>query len=295
MKKKNNDHASRQTGESDGDDGVKSFFSTYSAMAAAVPQIISVCDSTKTDPLKIFTLVNMDPVLTSLTYSLYKDFSHEDGQEFIGIPQIFIKLNINTVKNTIVNAAKRSVLRRNTDNNALAAQRAYLRRSFAAATVSMLIAKKRGVKTRDLQKYYCAGLMHGIGGFILSRGGNEADYLRSRNITREQAGRIAAEHWGIPPVISDVIAFHDNYVNYTGGHGDVVRNTAMAVFFIDNDAEMAAAVEKSLPTPKRGLTGAIPEDLLKQLELDKDAFTGIPEIFMAELEKVETFMGVGVK
>ncbi|MDR2343718.1 MAG: HDOD domain-containing protein [Spirochaetaceae bacterium] len=265
-----------------GDDGPGFSFGHY---PAAIPTALRFYDTCKTGALKpydLFTMINSDPVLTGITYGLYHEFFPEIPQIFFGLTQIIIKLNINTVKNHVLKALERAIPPEKAGKGIVDKQADFLRRSLAAGMVSLLLAKRRGLAVRDIQKYYCAGLLHDIGGFVLLEGSGAG----FDGLTPEKAGLLAAKLWGFPSVIHDVIAFHRNHRRYTGEHADVVCHTALSVSILDK-WEAAKSSEESLSQ------ASATDKLFKLLNLDKGILEGIEESFRAEFKKTAAFIGLG--
>ena len=271
----------KPTGSKPKNTGDGFFFRHYPAIAPVALKFHEVCKTTSANPYDLFTIINADPVLTGITYALYHEFFPETRQEFFGVPHIIIKLNINTVKNNVLKAVERAMLPEETGKN----QTDFLRRSLAAGIVSLLLAKRRGVSEADAQKYYCAGLLRDIGGFVLSEGSGAVFDGTAGDIDPADAGRLTAKLWGFPPVIHDAIAFHQDYQHYTGEHSEVVCHTALAASVSDKwAAERRGAKSRSQPSA--------PTELFKRLNLDESIFKEIEQPFHAEFKKIAAFAGL---
>ncbi|MDR2444969.1 MAG: HDOD domain-containing protein [Spirochaetaceae bacterium] len=261
------------------------FFRHYPATVPAALRFYDIYKTNTLKPYDLFTIINADPVLTGITYALYHEFFPEVRQDFFGIPYIIIKLNINTVKNNVLKAAERAMPPQKTGKKIIKTQTDFLRRSLAAGIVSLLLAKRRGVSEADAQKYYCAGLLHDIGNFVLSKGSGAVFDGAVGLIDSPTAGRLTANLWGFPSVLHDAIAFHGDYQHYTKEHSDVVCHTALAVSVSDRWAAKSGAKFLSQPSAS--------DKLFKLLNLDKGIFEGIEESFEAEFKKTAAFIGLG--
>ncbi|MDR3356502.1 MAG: HDOD domain-containing protein [Spirochaetaceae bacterium] len=259
------------------------FFNYYPVMIPTALKFQALCKGGAPTPYDIFTIINADPVLTGITYGLYHELFPAVPQDFFGIPYIIIKLNVNTVKNNVSAAAERAILSRETGKRFRKKQKDFLRRSLSAGIVSLLLAKRRGLSEGDTQKYYCAGLLHDIGAFVLSK--ESGAVFDGNGVSRAEAGRITAKLWGFPPVLCDAVAFHTDYRNYTGDHRDVVFHTALAVSVLDK-------LGPSGSTAKSRSRGPVPDELLKGLELDENILDGIEKPFGTELKKASAFIGL---
>jgi hypothetical protein len=229
----------------------------------------------------VFAIINADPLLTCRTYALYHEFFPDNTEEFFGVARIITELGINTVKNSVIDAVKRAPP---TDKKKLSLQTAFLRRSLSAAIVSLLLAKRRGIDESGLQKYYCAGLMHDIGSYILSAYSG-ADFIQvSGDITPAKAALLAAKLWGLPPALRDAAGFNSDYKNYTGGYAELIFHTALAVSFVNIAAAKTGASLYPYEAARR--------DISRKLNLSESVFDEIKGEFDSELKKMETFTGM---
>ncbi|MDR2796375.1 MAG: HDOD domain-containing protein [Spirochaetaceae bacterium] len=259
-------------------------FRHYPVIMPSALKIYDICKSGKLNPYDLFTIINADPVLTGITYGLYHEFFPEMPRDFFGIPHIIIKLNVNTVKNNVLKAVERTMARQKADKKTGNKQMDFLRRSLAAGIVSLLLAKRRGITGRGVQEYYCAGLLHDIGGFALSQESGVEFTGTGGGITTAEAGRLTAKLWGFPPGIHDVIAFHQDYTSYTGNYQDAVRHTALAVSISDKWAAVKSTASR--------LQQPVPAELFKLLGLSENIFEEIEKPFRAEFKKTAAFIGL---
>jgi hypothetical protein len=264
------------------DAGAVLFFKHYPALIPTAPRLQEICKTYTLKPYDFFTIINADPVMTGITYGLYHEFFPKAALSFFGVPYIIIKLNINTVKNNVLKAAARAILPEEAGKRIRKKQTDFLRRSVAAGIVSLLLAKRRGLAAPDTQKYYCAGLLHDIGGFVLSEGSGA---VFESGITPPLAGRLAAKLWGFPSPICDAIAFREDYQHYSGDHADLVYHTALAVSV--SDKWLA-----SKGTAKSRSKASAPDELFKRLSLNETILKEIEEPFRAEFKKVSDFIGL---
>jgi HD-like signal output (HDOD) protein len=258
-------------------------FKHYPALIPTAMRLYEICKTSEIKPYDLFTMINADPVLTGITYGLYHEFFPETPRDFFGIPYIIIKLNTNTVKNNALKAAARAILTGETSKRIIKKQTDFLRRSLAAGIVSLLLARRRGLEAP--QKYYCSGLLHDIGGFVLSEGSGAAFDDAEGGIKPPLAGQLAAKLWGFPPLLSDAIAFRDDYQRYSGDHADLVCHTALAVSVSDKwIAAKGAAKSRS--------KASAPGELFNRLSLNESILKEIEEPFRAEFKKVSAFIGL---
>jgi HD-like signal output (HDOD) protein len=255
-------------GDSPQAEEVRAEIGFYPVLSATTSKLNKIFRSSNQSPQDIFAIINADPLLTCGTYALYREFFPDNTEEFFGIARIITELGVNTVKNSVINAVKHIL---HADKKKLSRHSAFLHRSLSVAIASLLLAKQRGIDESCLQKYYCSGLMHDIGSFILSEDGGAALVQGGKDISHAKAALLAAKFWGFPPALRDAAAFNGDYKNYTGNYSDVVLHTALAVSFV-NKAEA--------------------QDIFVKLKLSQSVFDGIKRAFAAELKKIETFIGM---
>jgi HD-like signal output (HDOD) protein len=267
------------------DAGAALSFKHYPALIPTAPRLKEICKTSTLKPYDLFTIINADPVLTGITYGLYHEVFPETPRDFLGIPYIIIKLNINTVKNNALKAAARALLPEEAGKRIIKKQTDFLRRSLAAGIVSMLLAKRRGFVVSDTQKYYCAGLLHDIGGFVLSEGSGASFDDAESGGKPPLAGQLTAKLWGFPTLLYDAIAFREDYQHYSGDHADLVWHTALAVSVSDKwIAAKGAAKSRS--------KASAPGELFNRLSLNENILKEIEEPFRAEFKKVSAFIGL---
>jgi HD-like signal output (HDOD) protein len=263
------------------------YFKSYPVLAVISRRIHEICISASSGPQDIFAIINADPVLTGIIYSLYHEFFPDNNDDFFGAARIITELNVNTVKNCLINVTKKIAT---VSGYKLKDQAALQRRSLSTGIISLLMAKQRGIENPDLQKYYCAGLMHDIGSFMLLEDNIAIFNPCIMDVTPVKAGQVAARLWGFPPILQDALTFCHDYKNYNGKYNDVVLHTALAVSFVNKipvKTNAGAGIQ-----PPSGPSNAVQQDILKRLKLEQTIFDDIYSPFKAELKKIEAFLGV---
>jgi HD-like signal output (HDOD) protein len=249
-------------------------FKQYPVLLPDTVKIFNVCNKNAVNVYELLALINSDPVLTAISYGLYHEFFPTVQKEFFGIPRIITVLGINTVKNFILNAAKRGLSNTRPGIN-LSAQSGFLRRSLAAAVISYLLARERGIRENRLKEYYCAGLLQNIGEFIVSEDSGAEFNVPRKTLAREEAGGLAAALWGFPATVAEAVSYNRN------SSADIARHSALSAYLADT----AVSSNKKYGND-------ITLELFKRLDVPENIFESIKTPFAAELKRMETFLGL---
>jgi putative nucleotidyltransferase with HDIG domain len=251
---------------------ISEFLQPFPALLLNAAKVSSVCCKASVRNSDFFRVINADPVLTAISYGLYHQIFSKPPSKFFGIAKIIIVLNINTVRNTVLNAAQRALVNEKAKNSFDEA--AFVRHSLATAIVAMLLAKERGIKAEKLQEYYCAGLLHDIGKWTLSR-------TKDKKMEHDEAGGLTAALWGFPPSVRDAALFHHRYKNYSGAFADIVHHTVLADYLVNKAGIKTGRLVKA-PCPD--------QTLWKRLGIDEHIFERIKAPFEAEMQKILSFI-----
>ncbi|MDR2660380.1 MAG: HDOD domain-containing protein [Spirochaetaceae bacterium] len=257
-------------------------FKQYPVLLPDAMKVFSVCNKNEVDALELYTLINADPVLTAISYGLYHEFFPVVQKEFFGIPHIITVLGVNTVKNFILGAVQRRLASPELNIN-LTLHKNFLRHSLSTAIISYMLARERGVNDCELKEYYCAGLLHRLGDFIISDGSGAEFNVPRKSISREDAGMLAAEIWGFPlaPAVSVSYLRNSEYDRTSGSIFAI--NAALADY-------MAAEWERAA-CPRTFNMHEIHE-FFTRLNLPENIFEKIKTPLMAEFRKMEIFLGL---
>jgi HD-like signal output (HDOD) protein len=247
-------------------------FQQYPVLLPDAVKVFSICNESAVNAPELFTLINSDPVLTAISYGLYHEFFPSVSKEFFGIPRIITVLGVNTVRSFILNAVQRCLSRPEPNIN-LTKQNNFLRRSLAAAIISYLLARERGVREDRLREYYCAGLLRNIGEFIVSEGSGAEFNVPRETLAREEAGRLVADLWGFP--VAAALSYHHNPAP------DIAAHSELSAYI----ADIVVSAGKHYGSDSR-------LELFKRLGVPENIFENIKTPFTAELKRIETFLGM---
>jgi HD-like signal output (HDOD) protein len=108
-----------------------------------------------------------------------------------------------------------------------------------------LLARKRGIDSKQIEEYFTAGLLHDIGKIPISRvlfdehleavKASDLDRIPLFLSERQKlgfdhcwAGGIIVKAWKLEGAIGDAILHHHTYTEYTGPHKDILYSVAAA-------------------------------------------------------------------
>ncbi|MDR2509538.1 MAG: HDOD domain-containing protein [Spirochaetaceae bacterium] len=136
--------------------------------APAFPQsracALRICNSSIAEPLGLYKLITMDPVLYFQTRALFHEYFPPKKGEYSSIAKIIIILNINTVKNHILPFVERAPVKKDGETGLV------FLHSIACAVAARAIAGLCGVCRADYEPHYAAALLDNIGKYVRVKG-----------------------------------------------------------------------------------------------------------------------------
>jgi HD-like signal output (HDOD) protein len=239
----------------------------------------------------------LDPVLVGRVLKLINSAYYGLGQQVTNLVRAIIMLGINTVKNLALSTAVLGNLSSKKDFEGLNME-GFWRHSLCVGVSAKILAKIRGIDTKQLEEYFTAGLLHDIGKIPLNAVLSK-DYMlvvstadrerlslfraedRTLETNHNAVGNMIVKAWRLGGPVGDAVVNHHGYAEYSGPHRDVLYSVVIANRF-------AAIMDI-------GFSGdRYPEKIdplvWQVLGLDKDVFDIIERNVNEEIEKAKVFL-----
>jgi putative nucleotidyltransferase with HDIG domain len=283
--------------ESDRIKRVMSYIGSMPSLPTSVGKVLEVCNNPKTSPIDLDAVIKLDPVLMGKVLKLINSAYYGLGSQITSLVRAIIMLGINTVKNLALSTAVMERLVVKSGFRALNMD-GFWQHSLCVGVTSKLIARKRGVDSKQLEEYFVAGLLHDVGKIPLNdvlaeeyvRAMSVADsekislYLaekRALDLDHCEAGSAIAQAWRLDGPIADAVAWHHAVESYSGGSHDVVRTVAVANYFASREGiGFSGNMRPDKPEPSTYAALGIDKGMLEELE----------DPVRAEIEKAKVFL-----
>jgi HD-like signal output (HDOD) protein len=267
------------------------------SLPTTVAKVLEVCNNPQTSPADLNHVISLDPVLVGRVLKLINSAYYGLGQQVTNLARAIIMLGINTVKNLALSTAVMGNLSSNKDFQGLNME-GFWRQSLCVGVAAKILAKQRGVDTKQTEEYFTAGLLHDIGKIPLNAVLSKEYMLTVSAADRERislfraedktlgmnhtsAGFMIKKAWRLEGAVGEAIVHHHNYMDYTGPYKDVLFSIAAANRF-------ASIMEI-------GFSGdRYPEKteshIWETLGVNRDVFDGIEATVNEEIEKAKIFL-----
>jgi putative nucleotidyltransferase with HDIG domain len=267
------------------------------SLPTTVAKVLEVCNNPQTSPADLNHVISLDPVLVGRVLKLINSAYYGLGQQVTNLVRAIIMLGINTVKNLALSTAVMGNLSTRKDHQGLNME-GFWRHSLCVGVSAKILAKQRGIDAKQQEEYFTAGLLHDIGKIPLNAVLSKEYMLTVSAADRERislfraeektlgmnhsaAGAMIVKAWRLEGAVGDAIAYHHNYLEYSGPHGDILFSIAAANRF-------ASIMEI-------GFSGdRYPEKtdnrIWEILGLDRDVFERIETTVNEEIEKAKIFL-----
>jgi putative nucleotidyltransferase with HDIG domain len=276
---------------------IDEYIKNMPSLPTSVAKVLEVCNNPQTSPADLNHVISLDPVLVGRVLKLINSAYYSLGQQVTNLVRAIIMLGINTVKNLALSS---SVVGNLTSSNSTAGlnMEGFWRHSLCVGVAAKLIAKKRGMDSKQLEEYFAAGLLHDIGkialnavlsnDYMLTVSSSDRDRLslvraedRYLGINHNSAGSMIVKSWKLEGAVGDVIIFHHNHLEYEGSHRDVLYTIILANRFA---TEMEIGFSGDLHPENPG------PSIWEALNASPDIFDAIASAVNSEIEKAEVFL-----
>jgi putative nucleotidyltransferase with HDIG domain len=172
---------------------------------------------------ELLEVIERDPVLSAMVLRVVNSAAFGLGRSVTNLSQALVLLGTSHVRSVALAAAMAS---------ALSSERTTVswRNSFAVACISRTVAHQ--VAPNESATAFACGLLHDVGDIVLQsqlpEEAEKIDRLVAEGRARLEAevlvlgtdhptiGAALAEHWGLPPLINDVIEHHHDWAGASG-------------------------------------------------------------------------------
>jgi putative nucleotidyltransferase with HDIG domain len=267
------------------------------SLPTTVAKVLEVCNNPQTSPADLNHVISLDPVLVGRVLKLINSAYYGLGQQVTNLARAIIMLGINTVKNLALSTAVMGNLSSKKDFQGLNME-GFWRHSLCVGVAAKILAKQRGIDTKQQEEYFTAGLLHDIGKIPLNAVLSKEYMLTISAADRERislfraedktlgmnhnaAGAMIVKAWRLEGAVGEVIIHHHNYGEYSGPHKDILFSIAVANRF-------ASIMEI-------GFSGdRYPEKMdnliWETLRVNRDVFEGIEATVNEEIDKAKIFL-----
>lgn len=278
---------------------IEAYIKNMPSLPTTVAKVLEVCNNPRTSPADLNQVISLDPVLVGRVLKLINSAYYGLGQQVTSLVRAIIMLGINTVKNLALSSAVLRNLTSKKDFQALDMD-GFWRHSLCVGVAAKVLAKKRGIDPKQTEEYFTAGLLHDIGKIplnaVLSKEYVMAVSISDRErislhraeekiigINHAAAGFMIAKAWRLEGAVGDAIAYHHNYLEYTGSHKDVLYSVVLANRF-------ASSMEIGFSGNR--YPEKISSVVWEYLGLERDVFDEISTVVNQEIEKAKIFLKV---
>lgn len=218
-------------------------------LPVSVTKVLEITRQPNASAADLNKVISLDPVLLAKVMKLINSAYYGLSQEVTSLARAIVMLGINTVKNLAMSTAVLATVNQAKSANSVLNMEAFWLHSLAVGVSSKLIARQRGIDSKELENYFIAGLLHDIGKIPLNNRVPE-DFLqaiqeadRSRmslveaermvlDFTHEDAGLLIIQAWQLGEELADVTAFHHSPQSYTGPFQDLVFTVSVANYYV---------------------------------------------------------------
>lgn len=230
---------------------VLGFVSKMPSLSPTVGKIVTLANDMNSSARDLVKVIKLDPVLMAKVLKLINSTYFGMPQEITSISRAVLLLGVNTIKNLALSTAVVNTVSDKKDNPFDLHE--VWEHALGAAVAAKLIAKRRGVKLKDLEEYFIAGLLHDIGQILLISyvpkvyakvlKTSDDDFTVLNDEERKvfgcdhaQLGALVAEKWKLTPNLIAAIRDHhepEKYLDHP--HADFILTTAAANYFVHQE------------------------------------------------------------
>jgi putative nucleotidyltransferase with HDIG domain len=276
---------------------IAGYIKNMPSLPTSVAKVMEVCNNPQTSPADLNQVISLDPVLVGRVLKLINSAYYGLSQQVTSLVKAIIMLGINTVKNLALSTAVMGNLASNKKVQGLNME-GFWRHSLCVGVTAKILAKFRGIDSKQVEEYFAAGLLHDIGKIPLNAVLSKDYMLTVSTADRERIPLIRAENhtlginhctvgglivkaWKLEGAVGDTIVNHHAYGEYRNDHRDVLFSVVAANRF-------ASLIEM-------GFSGdRYPEKMdpmvWRILGVDKDIFDTLEQKVQGEIEKAKIFL-----
>jgi putative nucleotidyltransferase with HDIG domain len=275
---------------------IEEYIGNMPSLPTTVAKVLEVCNNPQTSPADLNHVISLDPVLVGRVLKLINSAYYGLGQQVTNLVRAIIMLGINTVKNLALSSAVMGNLSSKKDAEGLNME-GFWRHSLCVGVAAKLLAKKRGIDSKQTEEYFTAGLLHDIGKiplnavlakeYVLTVGIADRERIslfraedKTLGLNHCGTGAMIVNAWKLAGPVGDTIMHHHAWTEYSGAHKDMLYTIVAANRF----ASMAEIGFSGDRYPEK--TGGIWETL----GVEKDVFDDSEKTVNEEIEKAKVFL-----
>jgi putative nucleotidyltransferase with HDIG domain len=276
---------------------IEEYIRNMPSLPTTVAKVLEVCNNPQTSPADLNHVISLDPVLVGRVLKLINSAYYGLGQQVTNLVRAIIMLGINTVKNLALSTAVMGNLSSNKNLQGLNME-GFWRHSLCVGVAAKILARQRGIDTKQQEEYFTAGLLHDIGKIPLNAVLSKDYMLTVSTADRERislfraeektlgidhcaAGAMIVKAWRLEGAVGDVIIHHHDCMEYSGEHKDVLFSIAAANRFA-SIMEIGFAGDR-YPEKTDNL-------IWETLGVGRDLFDGLEDTVNGEIEKAKIFL-----
>jgi HD-like signal output (HDOD) protein len=242
-------------------------------------------------------VISLDPVLVARVLKLINSAYYGLSQQVTSLVRAIIMIGINTVKNLALSSSVVGNLSKSKISTGIDME-GFWRHSLCVGVAAKVIAKKRGVDSKQLEEYFAAGRLHDIGkiplnavlanDYLVAISSSDRDRLslvRSEDLTLGinhcSAGAMIVKSWKLEGPVGDSIVYHHNHTEYDGINKDLLYTIILANnFALVTETGFSGDLYPEKPGPS----------IWEALNISPDIYDEIGEKVTVEIEKAEVFL-----
>jgi putative nucleotidyltransferase with HDIG domain len=276
---------------------IEEYIRNMPSLPTTVAKVLEVCNNPQTSPADLNHVISLDPVLVGRVLKLINSAYYGLGQQVTNLVRAIIMLGINTVKNLALSTAVMGNLSSKKDFQGLNME-GFWRHSLCVGVAAKILAKQRGIDTKQTEEYFTAGLLHDIGKIPLNAVLAKEYMLTVSTADRERlslfraeektlgmnhnaAGAMIVKAWRLEGAVGEAITHHHNYIEYSGPHADVLLSIVVANRF-------ASIMEIGFSGDR--YPEKIDNLVWETLGISRDVFDRIEATVNEEIEKAKIFL-----
>jgi putative nucleotidyltransferase with HDIG domain len=282
---------------SDLNERIDEYIKEMPSLPTTVAKVLEVCNNPQTSPADLNHVISLDPGLVGRVLKLINSAYYGLGQQVTNLVRAIIMLGINTVKNLALSTAVMGNLSTNKDFQGLNME-GFWRHSLCVGVAAKILAKQRGIDSKQTEEYFTAGLLHDIGKIPLNAVLSKEYMLTVSTADRERISLFRAEEktlgmnhcasgamivkaWKLEGPVGEAIVNHHAGTEYSGDHKDILYSIIVANRFAS--------------TMEIGFSGdRYPEKtdnlIWETLGIKRDVFDEIEKTVNEEIEKAKVFL-----
>ncbi|GHV95527.1 histidine kinase [Spirochaetia bacterium] len=269
------------------------------SLPTSVTKVLEVCNNPQTSPADLNHVISLDPVLVGRVLKLLNSAYYGLGQQVTSLVRAIIMLGINTVKNLALSTAVLGSLPANKNTPGLNME-GFWRHSLCVGVTAKLLAKKRGIDSKQTEEYFTAGLLHDIGKIPLNAV-LASDYMisvtaadrerfslfraedKNLGLNHCTVGALVVKAWKLEGPVAEAIINHHNYAEYTGDQSDILYSIIAANYFAAQQ-EIGFSGDRFPEKPSA--------HIWETLGISDEAFEEIEKSVYDEIEKAKVFLKI---